>query len=423
MSMLLSFACQNLAVGDVGDGINRLPMDSQHRRDIRAAVGLVVQRVVVGRVVDVHHSVVLGGHNRLRDALARVTLIGIGHGLRRGADNAFLLLGIRERLLALVGAAQVVVNRVGRLLALQSHHDSHRLVVLEAERNEPRLVDGGHLSIAACGETVQIELVGAGVSAVLLLNRYRNDIAHRARLVYDAEGDSLLLDRGSLDLDLLANQNVDVARLGRSSIGEGSCAVILNLGNLNDVGSVLDLHNGNLVAVDSSVAERHLHLLGGRHFVARSIEESDAVSRLLLDLLALSSHGFLDRLLDSARGYRLHLHGAVGRKRTLGSFHDDSHSIARLGGQALGRIALLGLLRHGGCLGLGGGLGLVHLLRGLLRFRAVGLVLGLRLGLFDILQRGDDLSTVSLGGGVGARVVREHGHVQEREHQKYRQQD
>ena len=90
---------------------------------------------------------------------------------------------------------------------------------------------------------------------------------------------------------------------------------------------------------------------------------------------------------------------------------------------ALGLFGCLGLLRHGGCLGLGGGLGLVHLLRGLLRFRAVGLVLGLRLGLFDILQRGDDLSTVSLGGGVGARVVREHGHVQEREHQKHRQQD
>ena len=90
---------------------------------------------------------------------------------------------------------------------------------------------------------------------------------------------------------------------------------------------------------------------------------------------------------------------------------------------ALGLFGCLGLLRHGGRLGLGGGLGLVHLLRGLLRFRAVGLVLGLRLGLFDILQRGDDLSAVSLGGGVGARVVREHGHVQEREHQEHRQQD
>ena len=283
------------------DGINRLPMDSQHRRDIRASVGFVVQRVVVGRVVDVHHSVVLGGHNRLRDALARVTLVGIGHGLRRGADDALLLLGIRERLLALVGTAQVVIDRVGSLLALQGHHNSHRLVVLEAEGDKPRLVDGGHLCVAACGETVQIELVGAGVSAVLLLDRYRNDIAHRARLVYNAESDGFLLDRGSLDLDLLADQNVDVARLGRSSIGEGSCAVILNLGNLDSADSILDLHDGNLVAVDSGVAERHLHLLGGRHLVTHSVEESNAVGRLLLDLLALISHGLLDCLLDSAR--------------------------------------------------------------------------------------------------------------------------
>ena len=34
-----------------------------------------------------------------------------------------------------------------------------------------------------------------------------------------------------------------------------------------------------------------------------------------------------------------------------------------------------------------------------------------------------DFNAVSLGGGVGARVVREHGHVQEREHQQHRQQD
>ena len=90
---------------------------------------------------------------------------------------------------------------------------------------------------------------------------------------------------------------------------------------------------------------------------------------------------------------------------------------------ALGLFGCLGLLRHGGRLGLDGGLGLVHLPRRLLRFRAVGLVLGLRLGLFDILQRGDDLSAVSLGSGVGSGVVREHGHVQEREHQQHRQQD
>ena len=72
-----------------------------------------------------------------------------------------------------------------------------------------------------------------------------------------------------------------------------------------------------------------------------------------------------------------------------------------------------GFLLDGGLLLLLGGGGGYHLLRGLLRFRAVGLVLGLRLGLVDILQRGDDLGVVSLGGGVGARVVREHGHVQE----------
>lgn len=92
-----------------------------------------------------------------------------------------------------------------------------------------------------------------------------------------------------------------------------------------------------------------------------------------------------------------------------------------LGGQALGRIALLGLLRHGRGLGLGGGLGLVHLLRGLLRFRAVGLVLGLRLGLglSDRLGELGRLPVVTLGVGV----VREHGHVQEREHQQHRQQD
>ena len=294
-------AGENLAVGDIGDGVNRLPVDSKHRRDVGAAVGLVAQLVAVGRVVDVHHGVVLDRHDRLRDALARVALIGIGHGLRRSADDALPLHGFRKRLLALVGASLVVVDRVGRLLAPQGHHDGHRLVVLEAEGDKPRFVDGGHLCVAACGETVQVELVGAGVSTVLLLDRYRNDVAHRARLVYDAEGDGLLLDRGSLDLGLLANQNVDVARLGRSSIGESSCAVIPNLGNLDSTGSIRDLHDGNLIAVDSGVAERHLHLLGGRHLVTRSVEESDAVGRLLLDLLALISHDLLDCLLDSAR--------------------------------------------------------------------------------------------------------------------------
>ena len=58
-------------------------------------------------------------YDRLRDALARVALIGIGHGLRRSADDALPLHGFRKRLLALVGASLVVVDRVGRLLAPQ----------------------------------------------------------------------------------------------------------------------------------------------------------------------------------------------------------------------------------------------------------------------------------------------------------------
>ena len=77
------------------------------------------------------------------------------------------------------------------------------------------------------------------------------------------------------------------------------------------------------------------------------------------------------------------------------------------------------LLLDGGVLLLLGGSGDCHLLRRLL---SLGLFRR-GLGLVDILHRVDDLSAVSLGGGVGARVVREHGHVQEREHQKHRQQD
>ena len=110
----------------------------------------------------------------------------------------------------------------------------------------------------------------------------------------------------------------------------------------------------------------------------------------------------------------------IGAIAIFGSLVDDRGISELKLNLDLGRY---GFLLDGGLLLLLGGGGGYHLLRGLLRFRAVGLVLGLRLGLVDILQRGDDLGVVSLGGGVGARVVREHGHVQEREHQKHRQQD
>ena len=148
----------------------------------------------------------------------------------------------------------------------------------------------------------------------------------------------------------------------------------------------------------------------------------DVIGGHLLELLAVLCDGLLDGILHRLGGNGLSLRRAAGGQGALWRVHHDNGAVICNSSQALGRIALL-VLRHDRGLGLGGGIGLVHLLRGLLRFRAVGLVLGLCPGLVDILQRGDDLSAISLGGGVGARVVREHGHVQEREHQKHRQQD
>ena len=82
-------------------------------------------------------------------------------------------------------------------------------------------------------------------------------------------------------------------------------------------------------------------------------------------------------------------------------------------------IGCRGLLLDGGLLLLLGGGGGCHLLRRLLS-------LGLFRGGLELRElRLLDGQRVLLAGlvGIGARVVREHGHVQEREHQEHRQQD
>ena len=204
-------------------------------------------------------------------------------------------------------------------------------------------------------------------------------------------------------------------------VGLGLAGVDLGHGR-GVVGHMVD---GHVLALQVRVEEADVHLAVGLDLLA-VLDEGHVDGLVAVEGLALLGHGLFDGLAHGAVAHALgvnlspcgdnagfggHLHGDVA---------DVGVTLERLGG---GGLLGFRLLRHGGCLRLGGGLGLVHLLRGLLRFRAVGLVLGLRLGLFDILQRGDDLSTVSLGGGVGARVVREHGHVQEREYQQHRQQD
>ena len=94
-------------------------------------------------------------------------------------------------------------------------------------------------------------------------------------------------------------------------------------------------------------------------------------------------------------------------------------------GSVIGRV-----LRHNL---ITGGLGLVHLLCGLagLGLLLLGSALALlRLFLGLVRRRVDDVEALGLLDGRlrgvlvrGVGVVREHGHVQEREHQKHRQQD
>ena len=228
--------------------------------------------------------------------------------------------------------------------------------------------------------------------------------------------DGHLVRRGHyIDGEVLDVEGLDV--------GLGLAGVDLGHGR-GVIGHVVD---GHVLAFEVRIEEADVHLAVGLDLLA-VLDEGHVDGLVAVESLALLGHGFFDSLAHGAVAHALGVNlGPGGDDAGFGGhLHGDAADVG-VALERLGSGGLLGcslaLLRHGGRLGLGGGLGLVHLLRGLLRFRAVGLVLGLRLGLFDILQRGDDLSAVSLGGGVGARVVREHGHVQEREHQKHRQQD
>ena len=119
--------------------------------------------------------------------------------------------------------------------------------------------------------------------------------------------------------------------------------------------------------------------------------------------------------------YRQLFFGCDLRHGELRTLHNDRADLLLALGIGLCCVHLLLGLAGLGLTLLGGALVLRALLQRLrlilgLAFRALGLRLGRRLL---------DGQRVLLAGlvGIGARVVREHGHVQEREHQQHRQQD
>ena len=313
----------------------------------------------------------------------------------------------------------MMLHRVGRRSTGQRHDDLGGILVGIGEEQlavldlELRL---NALHIEALGD---LKIVLAGVRLALLLESDRASRRDDAVLVDDLDGYGLLVDDWNRDGHEGASNDVD----GEGLRVELNCRCRGDVGHSLHVAVVGNMEDRQALTLDTGALDRHAYGLEGLHFVALRVVDGDIVGGHLLEFLAVLGDGLLDRIFHRLGGDGLGLHRAASSQGALRCVHHNGGTVVGLDGQALGRIALLGLLRHGGRPGLDGGLGLVHLPRRLLRFRAVGLVLGLRLGLFDILQRGDDLSTVSLGGGVGARVVREHGHVQEREHQEHRQQD
>ncbi len=196
----------------------------------------------------------------------------------------------------------------------------------------------------------------------------------------------------------------------------------------------------DIVAIDSCIGERYVHGAVGLDLLT-IIHEGNVDSRIVLKGLALVGHGLFDSFLHGGVSHTLGDNlSALGNNAGFGSYlHRDA---ANLSGalKSLGLSSLsfgsFGFLGFGLFLN-GGGFG--HLLFGLLGDRLLlgsGFLLGLfSLGLGDLVRWGllasrlgdidvfgrlyESLLSVVLGVGE----VREHGHVQEREHQKHRQQD
>ena len=385
------------AVGVIGDPAALL--DTREEHHVLVAHRKSFNRIAGKGLVLVPPRDGLVAGERIRNAV-RGDLVALESGL--SPDNASVIGGIAHKEDMVSNAvARDHSNRLARLRHCSGPTESEGFVGPLGIPAEESLAGE-----ALCGRLEDLLAFLHGLDAhrdgvvSATIELIGNDIARRTDYI-----DGEVLDVEGLDVDL---------GLAGVDLGHGRGVV----------GHVVD---GHVLAFEVRVEEADVHLAVGLDLLA-VLDEGNVDGLVTVEGLALLGHGLLDGLAHGAVAHALGVN--LGSGGDDAGFGGDLHSdvadvgvaLERLGGGGLLGCSL-GLLRHGGCLGLGGGLGLVHLLRGLLRFRAVGLVLGLRLGLVDILQRGDDLGVVSLGGGVGARVVREHGHVQEREHQEHRQQD